>query len=603
MHRQRLWWQLVFAYLWIPIVALLVIGAYGSHVVRQRYEDQRRADLLAQAQLFARQVGELFARGESAKVDRLCKEMDQATGTRLTVVLSSGQVLGDSRENPRDMDNHRDRPEIQTALAGSPGSDAHFSNTLQIDLLYVAVPLLEEDAVVAAVRASVPMTSLSETRREVGARVAVAGLLGAAFIAVVSLLVARRISRPLEAIRAGAERFAIGELGFRLPATGSEETRALAEALNRMAGQLDERIQTILRQQNEHEAMVSSMEEGVLAIDSRGTIISLNATCAHLLGGKPEQFKGRLVHEVIRKRDLLEFVKSALASEAPVDGDLRVFGPQDRWLSAHGAALYDAQRRKIGVLVVLHDVSRLRHLENVRRDFVANVSHELRTPITSIKGFVETLLDGALDDHDNALRFLRIMLRQADRLEAIVADLLTLSRIEKGAEEQWIELAPDAIAPVLKAAIETCEMKAADKGIRLELACPESLTGKINAPLLEQAVVNLVDNAIKYSGSDSVIEIRATEDEATVVIRVRDHGCGIESRHLPRLFERFYRVDKARSRELGGTGLGLAIVKHIVLAHRGSVSVESAVGAGSTFSLRLPAAAQEQANKPQMPTS
>ncbi len=367
--------------------------------------------------------------------------------------------------------------------------------------------------------------------------------------------------------------------------------------MNRMARQLSERIQTILRQQNEHEAMVSSMEEGVLAIDNSGTIISLNATCATLLGGEPDQFKGRLVHEVIRKRELLEFVKSALASTSPVDGDLRVFGSQDRWLSAHGAALYDAQRRKIGVLVVLHDVSRLRHLENVRRDFVANVSHELRTPITSIKGFVETLLDGALDDRENAVRFLRIMLRQADRLDAIVGDLLTLSRIEKGSEEQWIELAPEAVAPVLQAAVEMCEMKAADKGIRLELTCPDKLTARINAPLLEQAVVNLVDNAIKYSGSGSTIEVRAAEDEASVVIRVEDHGCGIESRHLPRLFERFYRVDKARSRELGGTGLGLAIVKHIILAHRGSVSVESTVGTGSTFSLRLPAVARESSSK------
>jgi two-component system phosphate regulon sensor histidine kinase PhoR len=257
-------------------------------------------------------------------------------------------------------------------------------------------------------------------------------------------------------------------------------------------------------------------------------------------------------------------------------------------VSAHGTALSDSQRGKIGVLIVLHDVTRLRHLEEVRCDFVANVSHELRTPITSIKGFIETLLDGALEDKDNAGRFLQIMLRQVNRLDAIISDLLALSRIEKGAEEQMIEFAPDSIGGVLRAAVEMCEKKAADKGVNIDLACPDDLVGEINAALVEQAVINLLDNAIKYSESGSAVEISAGREGTELVIRVKDRGCGIEGRHLPRLFERFYRVDKARSRELGGTGLGLAIVKHIALAHRGSVSVESTVGVGSTFTLRLP---------------
>ncbi len=237
---------------------------------------------------------------------------------------------------------------------------------------------------------------------------------------------------------------------------------------------------------------------------------------------------------------------------------------------------------------MLHDVTRLRHLEEVRSDFVANVSHELRTPITSIKGFVETLLDGALEDRDNALRFLHIMLRQVNRLDAIISDLLALSRIEKGTDEQRIELTPEPVAAVLRAAVEMCEKKAADKCIPVELVCPDDLVGQINAALVEQAVINLLDNAIKYSESGATVQISAGREETDLVVRVQDHGCGIEARHLPRLFERFYRVDKARSRNLGGTGLGLAIVRHIALAHRGSVSVQSTVGAGSTFSLRLP---------------
>jgi two-component system phosphate regulon sensor histidine kinase PhoR len=358
--------------------------------------------------------------------------------------------------------------------------------------------------------------------------------------------------------------------------------------MNRMAEQLDERIRTVLRQQNEREAMLSSMEEGVLAINNEGTILSLNKACASLLGEEPAKLQGRSIYEVIRKTELQKFIESALASASPVEGEIQLRGAQDRWVSAHGTVLHDSQRGKIGVLIVLHDVTRLRHLEDVRRDFVANVSHELRTPITSIKGFIETLVDGAFEDRENAHRFLQIMLRQVNRLDAIISDLLMLSRIERGSEEQRIELVRESIRGVLQAAIEMCEKKAIDKAIKIELVCPENLAGEINAALLEQAVVNLLDNAVKYSNSEAVIEVRAACEEAELVIRVKDQGCGIEAHHLPRLFERFYRVDKARSRELGGTGLGLAIVRHIALAHRGSVSVESTVGVGSTFCLRLP---------------
>ena len=405
------------------------------------------------------------------------------------------------------------------------------------------------------------------------------------------------MSRPLEEIKAGVDRFAAGDLSHRLRVAGSAEVTALAETMNRMAEQLDERIRTVLRQQNERDAMLSSMEEGVLAIDNEGTILSLNKACATLLGEEAAKLQGRGVYEAIRKADLLQFIETALASPSPVEGDFQIRGAQDRWVSAHGTLLHDAQRGKIGVLVVLHDNTRLRHLEEVRRDFVANVSHELRTPITSIKGFIETLVDGAFEDKENAHRFLQIMLRQVNRLDAIICDLLMLSRIERGSEEQRIELSPESIRGVLQAAIEMCEKKAVEKAVDVELICPNELTGEINAALLEQAVVNLLDNAVKCSNPEATVEVSAACEGAELVIRVKDQGCGIDAQHLPRLFERFYRVDKARSRELGGTGLGLAIVRHIALAHRGSVSVESTVGVGSTFCLRLPRSLSEGASE------
>jgi two-component system phosphate regulon sensor histidine kinase PhoR len=522
------------------------------------------------------------------RISAFCRGLGGA-GTRVTVILPSGQVIGESEEDPQALDNHGARPEIKEALAGSVGRWTRYSATLREDLMYVAVPVPDQGKTRAVVRAAIPLTGLRKVLASVRWHVLLAGAAGSLLAAAASLAVSRWVSRPLEAIKAGAERFARGELEHRLPPSGFAEISALAETMNGMAQQLDERIGTILRQHNEREAMWSSMEDGVLAIDNGGTIVSLNEACAALLGSPPSEVLGRPVGESLRRPELLRFVESALASAEPVGGDLEFPAPDQRWLNVHGTALLDAERRKIGVLIILRDVTRLHRLETVRRDFVANVSHELRTPITSIKGFIETLLDGAVDDKENADRFLHILQRQADRLNAIVEDLLLLSRIEKGSEEHLIQLAPKGVRGVLTAAIEMCQQKAADKQIAVRLCCAEDLLAKTNGSLLEQAVVNLLDNAIKYSEPKGCVEIAGCREGAETVISVQDQGCGIEARHLPRLFERFYRVDQARSRELGGTGLGLAIVKHIAIAHGGSVSAESAVGQGSTFYLRLPA--------------
>jgi len=591
MRRLRLLWQIFFAYLGIAVVLILLLGLYAAYKVRGFYLHEQAAELENGARVCEARVADLLRVQKWAQVETACKELAGRLSMRITVILPSGKVVGESSQEPESLESHRDRPEIVEAMSGSVGQSRRFSTTRGEELMYVAVPVLEGGEVAAAIRTSFPIRTLAHTLHTIYLRIIVAGLAAGALVAAASLAVARRISRPLEAIRSGAERFARGELEHRLIASGPEEVRMLAESMNDMARQLHQRIQTIVGQENEHKAVLSSMEEGVLALDPGGTILSLNQACARMLKLEPERVRGRLVHEVVRKADLLEFVDRTLSGSAPVEEDLQWPGTE---LHAHGAVLRDAQRRTIGALVVLYDATRLRHLERVRRDFVANVSHELRTPITSIKGFVETLLAENLEDKETALRFLGIVLKQADRLDAIIQDLLALSRVEKGAEAHSIELAPQRIGEVLRAAAEMCQKKAADRRIAVEIQCPEDLAAAVNPPLLEQAVVNLLDNAIKYSEPGGSIRLAASQEAADVVIRVEDHGCGIEPRHLPRLFERFYRVDKARSRELGGTGLGLAIVKHIVAAHRGTVEVQSTVGQGSTFSIRLPAAAGTQ---------
>ncbi len=401
----------------------------------------------------------------------------------------------------------------------------------------------------------------------------------------VAFWTARRLRRAVGHLAEGMRQFGGGDPPDRWGSPVTEEIGALMEEFHRMTDRIDRRLHAVLHRQSEQEAMLSSMQEGVLAVDCEEIVINLNDTCAAMLGLDAARVKGRLLHEAIRKPDLLGFVSSAISTPAPIEADLQI-GERD--LHAHGSTLYDASRRKIGVLVVLRDTTRLRRLETLRRDFVANVSHELKTPITSIKGFVETLLDGAMTDTENAARFLRIVLKQVNRLDAIIEDLLVLSRIERGSEEQTVRLESHRVAPVLQAAVEMCQFKADDKGVTILVQCDGELASRMNSHLLEQAVVNLVDNAIKYSPAGSSVWVSAEVSGEEVVVSVRDEGCGIDPKHLPRLFERFYRVDKARSRQLGGTGLGLAIVKHIALAHRGNVEVHSTLGRGSEFCLRLP---------------
>jgi len=297
-----------------------------------------------------------------------------------------------------------------------------------------------------------------------------------------------------------------------------------------------------------------------------------------------------LIQEVVRNTELQQIIRRALDSHEPVEGEIAIRSEPRVFLQAHGTVLRDGTGECIGALVVLNDITRLRTLENMRKEFVANVSHELKTPITSIKASVETLLDGAMENREMARRFLDIVVRHADRLNAIVDDLLSLSRIEQEAENRQIELDALDVEPVLQAAVQSCLVTADERGINIQVSCANDLKARMNAPLIEQAVVNLIDNATKYSDPGGVVHVVAEQKGTEVRIDVRDTGCGIAPEHLQRVFERFYRVDKARSRNAGGTGLGLSIVKHIVQAHGGRVTVESALGKGSTFSLFLPAA-------------
>lgn len=561
----------------------------SSRSVHEFHLEQTAENLEARAKLVRAHAGPLVTEGGFVRADSLCKLLGRSSQTRITIMLPSGDVVADSDDDPAGMQNHSDRPEFQEAMRGRAGRSVRFSATLRQNMMYVAVPLETDRGVSAVVRTSVALRSIDGALSRNYHGMALGVLILAMAAAAVSYALSRRMTKPLEELTRGAERFAEGDFRSPLPVADSEETAGLAGALNTMAARLDERLATLIRQRNELEAVLASMVESVLAVDTNERVISLNHATEELFGIEASNANGRPLQEVVRNPELQRLVASTLSSDRAVEGEINVYGDEERTLQAEGTVLRDAAGEKIGALLVLYDVTALRRLERVRRDFVANVTHELRTPITTIKGFVETLLSGAIENEQDARRFLDIIAKHTERLDSIIEDLLALSRFEQDVEKAEIVLENRRVADVIQSAVETCRPMARSRSIELRSGGDRDVECRMNARLLEQAVVNLVDNAIKYSDPGGSVDVAVARAGNEIVISVEDRGCGIETRHLPRLFERFYRTDRARSRELGGTGLGLAIVKHIALVHGGRVGVESELGRGSVFSIYLPA--------------
>jgi len=585
---RRLLWQLFPSYLLITLISLLAVSWYASGAMRHFFLEQTATDLKARAALLDKQIKVLLSPLRGETIDAICKEAGRLSATRITVILPDGTVIGDSRETPRLMDNHANRPEIATALAGQTGSSLRFSKTLMQEMLYVAVPIKDRQGIVAVLRTSLPATAVETEIRSIQLKIALGGCIIALLAAGISWAISRRISRPIEQMKKSAEQFAGGDLSHRLTSPATEEMAGLADALNRMAAQLDSRIETVINQRNQLETVLASMLEGVIAVDSEERIVSINRIAAQLFENDPENCRDRSIQEVIRSPSLQQFIQRALSNPGPAEEDITVFQNEERVIDVKSSPLLDANQQQKGALVVFNDVTQMRRLENMRRDFVANVSHEIKTPLTAIKGFVETLQQGRVDKAEENERFLGIIQKHVDRLNSIVEDLLALSRIEQEDEHKEINFQQVKIEDIFQAAVQLCQSKAEEKKIRIDMDCEKDATAIFDPTLIEQAVVNLLDNALKYSEPQSTVMLKSNQQNSEVIISVRDHGIGIAQKHLPRLFERFYRVDKARSRKMGGTGLGLAIVKHIAQAHGGHVSVESQLGEGSRFSIHLP---------------
>lgn len=588
--KKKLVWQIFPSFLIITALSLSAVTYYSTHYFKQFFLNNSEKELTIRANLLHENFSQILKQKpyDIVRIDQLCKQIGKTNQTRVTIILPSGRVVGDSFGTIETMENHKARPEIAEALAGKKGISIRYSATLDKNMMYIALPVIRDGGISAVVRTAVSISAIDNEIQSVRNNILLTMMLTIVAAAIASLYVSRRIARPVEDMKNGAARFAKGRLDTKLAVPDSEELSELAVTMNQMAKNLDDKITEFKNRSMELEAVHSSMQEGVIAVDKNERIITINQAAAKILDFSVDELKSRSILEVVGNMELLHFIQRALSTHEPVEDDIVLFGGRDLVLNIHSTTLYETGNRQMGTLIIFHDITRIRRLERMHKQFAANVSHELKTPLTTIKGFIETI-QGMLADNEirESERFLKIIHKNVDRMVDLINDLLALSRLER-LQGTDIVFEDQNVGALIQAAVNTCDTRINEKNMQVMIDCPENLIAMVDSSLLEQAVINLVDNAVKYSPLGSAVRITGGKQDGFVEIVVSDEGPGIGHDHLPKIFNRFYRVDKARSRQEGGTGLGLAIVKHIVHYHRGKIDVESIKGSGSSFKISIP---------------
>ncbi len=587
MLSSRFFWKLYAGYVLLVVIAVTVVGyLISERIATDMIADTERA-LHVRARLLEPIATPFLANGDYADLQERVRVLGADVATRITIIREDGIVIADSDEDPMIMDNHGARPEILAAREDGTGMSTRFSRTVAANLLYYAVAVRQAGRLVGFVRTSLPLTAIQGRIGRVRRLVALVGFGAAAFALVLGLVVARRVTAPLAAMTTAAESIAGGEYGHRVPAASRDEIGLLGSAFNRMAGELQERLATITEDRTKLLTILGGMTEGVLAVDGEQHVVHLNAAAGRILNVSPTDSLGKAIWDVTRVRQVSDILERAVEAQTDVNDELTLeVDGHRRVVQLHGAPLADGQGGLVGAVLVLHEVTELRRLETVRQDFVANVSHELKTPITAIRGLIDTIVEDPRMPAETQDRFQKKIQSQSIRLATLVTDLLTLARLD--AAEGLLESEPVDLRDVVRATVDHFRADAEERRVNLVAEVdgdPVRVLGDGEA--LGLLCNNLVDNALKYTPEGGSIWVRLRANGAAL-IEVQDTGIGIAAEHLDRIFERFYRVDKARSRELGGTGLGLSIVKHITKAHGGAVTAESTLGVGSTFRVRIP---------------
>jgi two-component system phosphate regulon sensor histidine kinase PhoR len=565
--------KLFAATLGLLVTALAAFGLVSAQATRTRLMDEMSRRLATDAELLQVLVS---TTPDVRLLQPSLQALSRKVEARFTVIAEDGRVVADSDTDPSGMDNHNNRPEVRQARAEGKGTQRRYSDTLHTDMLYYAMLLDGPSKTIA--RAALPLTRVEA---EVGGvyKSMLLAFLGIAVVAAgVMALLAREITQPLREMRLLADWVAAGDFTRKAPLRAPDEIGHVAAALNRMAEELSARLEKLKAERSKLEAVISSMEDGVIPLDPDGRILGVNAAAKEQFELRDEP-QGLRLWEVVRLPGLEEAAMKALRNRAPIRDTFEV---GTRVLSVRLSPLSEGQ----GAVLVAHDITEDRRYDTLRKEFVANVSHELRTPLSVVQGYTETLLEGAWKEEKSALEFLAIIDKNTRRLSAIVNDLLDLSKLESGG--QTVERRTVDVRGLVERVAEAFRPVAERKRQKLVAEVPPNAgTFEADGTLLERALSNLVDNALKYTPEGGRIRVSGGPDNGQIALSVEDNGAGIPEADLPRIFERFYRVDKSRSRDLGGTGLGLSIVKHIVQLHGGTISVRSAPG-GSTFTLRLP---------------
>jgi len=590
-HSSSFFQKLLLSALALLAFALGAMDFYLTRYTASRVTSDVELRLRSEARLVAYELADIPA----AKLNAAVREAGDRAQARITVITHAGVVLADSEHDAETMENHKDRPEVRRALEGGSGTAIRHSATLDRDLCYVALPFLYGDRPGFVLRLAVPLVQVSNAVSAVRRRIVYASVAAAGLALILAWFFSFRISRRIDRIKIFAERLLTsGEPATLIPES-TDELGALSRALNHVGHQLRESMQKLKIESSRRSAILASMVDGVLAVGQDMRVLFSNESFAQAIGADPSSMTHAPLRTVLRDSALLDVLEHVLSTGDAVARRIQLAAAGDRAFAVHAAPLASEEGR--GAVAVLHEITELERLENVRRDFVANVSHELRTPLAAILGYTETLLDGAMNEPETSKNFLETIRAHTIRLNNISADLLTLSDLDSGLSRT----APSAFSlqEVIATAMRTVGPEGQLRNVSViagEIRPVEMRSYKLR---LEQVLVNLLDNAIKFNHPGGEVRVEVSEMTGGIVkITVADTGCGIPADDVNRIFERFYRVDRARSRSVGGTGLGLAIVKHAVELMNGRIEVASEPGKGSIFTLLLPADISEHLPRP-----
>jgi two-component system phosphate regulon sensor histidine kinase PhoR len=580
----KIYGRLFSTYALVILICLGLIGAISSITLKKFYQNRIARELETNALL----IKDILKGNEDLRlIQSTVRDLNRQIGARVTVIDPEGIVLADSDEDPKKMENHKNRQEIKTALLSKQtGKSIRFSETIKADMMYVALPVIRNDKVSEVIRLSVPLVEIKQRMASIYKIIIYSILIGGLISIGLGALVGKHFSSPLSEMKSFAQKIIQGDFSKKVKVRTKDEVGQLARSLNEMSDQLDQKLRAMTEDKNKIEAILGSMQEGVIVIDKEENIILLNSSLASMLELRSEEFRGRPYWEIIAEEEINSILKQALEKKVSASSQVFILKGEPRNIQIQTAPITDQKEKLLGIVGVFHDITDLKKLEKARSEFLAGVSHELITPITSIVGSVETLKDGAINDPKKRDDFLNIIDTHSRRLANLVNDILSLTQIES--HEIKMNFLPVSIKEIIDDIWVLYKNKAESENRSFEINIPPKLPPVSADPeWITLAFSNLVDNALKFTRPNGQIKVEAEETDNFIRIDVSDTGIGIPEEHLPRIFERFYRVDKARSREMGGTGLGLAIVKHIVQANKGKIKVKSQLGKGSAFSVFL----------------